>query len=409
MTYDEAMAFIEETKRYGSRPGLANIRALMRELGDAEERVPVVHIGGTNGKGSVGAALSSVLTQAGYRVGWFATPDVFSYEEEFRMNGEPIARERLAEILTEVRSACERLMDTGPADSAPRPTRFEVETAAAFLWFYEEHCDLALVEVGMGGALDATNLITKPLVSVLTPIGMDHMAFLGDTLSEIAAAKAGIIKSGCPVVTAPQEPEALDVIRARCQATKSKLYYSDRDSNFMRENARCAEKTLEVLRACYPERFAALTDEHIAAGLAEICWPGRYDARHPFGADGPTLVLDGAHNPAAARRLREALDADFPGVSFSYIMGVLADKDADAIADAMLRPGDRVYTVASADPRALPAQDLACRLSRHPVTPIPCATVRDAVSDAKNEAADVMVAFGSLSYLGELVQALPTP
>ncbi|MCD8208103.1 MAG: hypothetical protein LUD72_09225, partial [Bacteroidales bacterium] len=172
MNYEEAMSFLEDTKQYGSRPGLESIRALMRELGDVQEQVPVVHIGGTNGKGSVGAMLSSVLIEAGYRVGWFNTPDVFSYEEEFRMDGEPIARERIAALFTEVRAACERLVAPNSPDSVcvdaasppAHPTRFEVETAAAFLWFYEEKCDIALVEVGMGGALDATNLINKPLV-----------------------------------------------------------------------------------------------------------------------------------------------------------------------------------------------------------------------------------------------------
>ena len=183
MNYNEAMAFLDETKKYGSQLGLSSIRNLMQELGNVQDQVPVVHIGGTNGKGSVGAMLSSVLTEAGYRVGHFDTPDVFSYEEEFLMNGIPIEKERLARLFTEVSVACEKLTAKG----LPHPTRFEVETAAAFLWFYEEKCDLALVEVGMGGETDATNLIIRPLVSLLTSVSMDHMQFLGNTLQEIAA------------------------------------------------------------------------------------------------------------------------------------------------------------------------------------------------------------------------------
>ncbi|MCC8029138.1 MAG: bifunctional folylpolyglutamate synthase/dihydrofolate synthase [Lachnospiraceae bacterium] len=226
MNYEEAMCFLKDTEKYGSRPGLDSIRHLMREFGDIQEKIPIVHIAGTNGKGSAGAMLSSVLAASGYRVGRFNTPDVFSYEEEFLMNGVPIERERLARLFTEVSAVCARMTKNG----LPHPTRFEVETAAAFLWFYEEQCDIALVEVGMGGETDATNLITKPLVSVLTSISMDHMKFLGDTLPEIAAAKAGIIKRGCPVVSAEQKPEVWKVIREKCRREGARLILADEKS-----------------------------------------------------------------------------------------------------------------------------------------------------------------------------------
>ncbi len=445
MNYEEAMSFLEDTKQYGSRPGLESIRALMRELGDVQEQVPVVHIGGTNGKGSVGAMLSSVLTEAGYRVGWFNTPDVFSYEEEFRMDGEPIAPERLAALFTEVRTACERLVAPSSADSTcgnavnppTHPTRFEVETAAAFLWFYEEKCDIALVEVGMGGALDATNLIHKPLVSVLTSIGMDHMNFLGDTLTGIAEEKVGIIKPGCPVVTTPQEPEVMEVIRTRCEELRAPLILADaarmaervkgNDSletkwdsalaclslrgAFQAENAACALAVLQVLQGKapgqseVPEADAAgrcfnIPDAAIARGLANTRWPGRYECV----AAEPAFILDGAHNASAAKRLREALDADFPGRTFRYIMGVLADKDCDAIARAMFHPGDRVCTVTPPDPRALSAEELADRLAAQGVDAHPCAGVQDALSCVRSESSedDVIAAFGSLSYLKDM-------
>ncbi len=504
MQYDEAMAFLEETKKYGSRPGLATIRALLHELGDVEECVPVVHIGGTNGKGSVGAMLSAVLTEAGCKVGWFNTPDVFSYEEEFRINGLPIEKERLAQLFTEVQEACERLNASNKPDSALseyeslqlthveaakvhscvtsyeakqvclHPTRFEVETAAAFLWFYEESCDLALIEVGMGGALDATNLIKKPLVSVLTSIGRDHTQFLGDTLAEIAAAKAGIIKPGCPVVTVLQEPEGMQVIRARCEALHAPLFVADSDfafqvlrqrdggrggfsangentgknrehchnnrgvnfpensneicrvgeetdrlqekepgvvPSFREENASCARQVLEVLRTQYPERFFGLADAAISSGLAKARWPGRYEClRLPGtdGTDGPLLLLDGAHNPPAAQRLREALDADFPNRTFHYIMGVFSDKDYESMARILFRPGDRVCTVTPPTSRALSATALAEALCAQNVAAHPCASVRDALSYIRNEAKekDLIVALGSLSYLASLKQAL---
>ncbi len=438
MNYEEAMSFLEDTKQYGSRPGLESIRALMRELGDVQEQVPVVHIGGTNGKGSVGAMLSSVLTEAGYRVGWFNTPDVFSYEEEFRMDGEPIARERLAALFTEVRAACDRMTAPSQKDSAcgdaanppAHPTRFEVETAAAFLWFYEEKCDIALVEVGMGGALDATNLIHKPLVSVLTSIGLDHMNFLGDSLTGIAEEKAGIIKPDCPVVTVPQEPDVMAVIRARCEELHAPLILADAaqmgDKNnvlsqlalrgaFQAENAACALTVLQILQGNTPgqngaleadtsQRFFDIPDNAIARGLADTRWPGRYECV----AAEPTIILDGAHNESAAKRLREALDADFPGRTFRYIMGVLSDKDCDAIARAMFRPGDRVCTLTPPDPRALSAEELTERLAAQGVDAHPCAGVQDALSCVRNDVSkgDIIVAFGSLSYLREIREAI---
>ncbi len=483
MNYEEARSFLEDTRQYGSRLGLDTIRSLMRALGDAQERVPVIHIGGTNGKGSVGAMLSAVFTEAGYKVGWFNSPDVFTYEEEFRICGEPIARERLAQIFTEVKAACDEVTakpegsasactgakaDPQPASACagadaatcPHPTRFEVETAAAYRWFYEEQCDLALIEVGMGGATDATNLVTRPLVSVLTSIGRDHMHTLGQTLPEIARAKAGIIKPGCPVVTSRQEPEVMDVIRARCAQLDAPLYPADRilagvigdgayrggacsflwngtpvtlglHGPLQAENAACALEVVEVLRERDPERFAALTDRAVARGLAQTRWPGRYERIRPDGShatdepdgsrtpdaagtsdgpdarSGPILLLDGAHNEAAAQRLREALDADFPGRRIVYIMGVLADKDFEAIARIMFRPGDRVYTVTTASPRALSARELAAQLARQGIDAVPCETAREAVTFARNEAGaeDVILTFGSLYCLGEIREA----
>ncbi|MCD8300533.1 MAG: bifunctional folylpolyglutamate synthase/dihydrofolate synthase [Clostridiales bacterium] len=436
MNYKDAMAFLEGTKKYGSRLGLDSIRTLMSELGDVQTRLPVVHIGGTNGKGSVGAYLSSVLTEAGYRVGWFNTPDVFSYEEEFRICGVPIGQERLAEIFTEVKAACARMMARGFF----HPTRFEVETAAAFLWFCEEGCDIAIMEVGMGGETDATNIIERPLVSVLTHIGMDHMRFLGNTPAEIAAVKAGIIKPGCPVVTVSQDADVMSVIEERCRECGAPLFISEnvgsensnikngeignsgnknKENNwdgiadvsskdfsniviktnlhgiFQQENLSCALKVLEILQPQYP----AITAETVADGIANTRWPGRYEKI----ASHPDIYLDGAHNEPAARRLSESLDADFQGRKIHYIMGVLADKDYATMADIMFTSGDTVYTVTPPNPRGLPAEELANCLREKNITAVPCLTIKDAVSCVLGDATvdDVILAFGSLSYLKE--------
>lgn len=424
MNYDEAMAFLDETKKYGSQLGLSSIRNLMQELGNVQEQVPVVHIGGTNGKGSVGAMLSQVLTESGYRVGRFDTPDVFSYEEEFLMNGIPVEKERLAQLFTEVSRACKKLMARG----LPHPTRFEVETAAAFLWFYEEKCDLALVEVGMGGETDATNLITHPLVSLLTSVSMDHMQFLGDTLEKIASVKAGIIKHGCPVVSAGQKPEVMTVIRQRAEQMGAPLYLADLSAaqeveytpertsfsvyregegkkiriclglsgTWQVENALCALKTLEILSGTYP----AITQETVLAGLGTVRWPGRMEKI----ASEPDFFLDGAHNEDAVRMLRNTLDLIFPDRKIVYIMGVLADKEYDRMIRIMFREGDHVFTVTPPNPRALSAKLLVRQMEKQGIRGTACDGSGEAVSRALEEVGteDVILAFGSLSYLGEI-------
>lgn len=427
MNYEEAMAFLEDTKKYGSQLGLDSIRNLMRELGDVQERVPAVHIGGTNGKGSVGAMLSAVLTEAGYRVGRFDTPDVFVYEEEFLMNGVPVEKERLAQLFTEVSEACRRLTARG----LPHPTRFEVETAAAFLWFYEEKCDLALVEVGMGGETDATNLITRPLLSLLTPVSMDHMGFLGNTLSGIAAVKAGIIKEGCPVVSAGQSPEVMAVIRSRAERMHAPLTVADGEQasgivctpeetsfwvrggeggektrirlglsgSWQVQNALCALKALEILAAAYP----GITRESVLEGLRKVRWPGRLERI----SRNPAVFLDGAHNEDAVRRLRESMDLMFPGKRIIYIMGVLADKEYAGMIRMMFRSGDQVFTVTPPNPRALSAEALAEELERQNICAVSCGSAAEAVSRALAEAGEqgIVLAFGSLFCLGEIRRA----
>lgn len=454
MNYEQAMAFLEDTKKYGSRMGLTGIKNLMRELGNVQEQIPIVHIAGTNGKGSVGAMLSSVLAEAGYQAGRFDTPDVFFYEEEFLMNGKPIEKDRLAQIFTRVAEACAKMTASGML----HPTRFEVETAAAFLWFYEEKCDLALVEAGMGGETDATNLVSKPLVSILTPISMDHMKFLGNTLEEIAKVKSGVIKPGCPVVSMIQRPEAMNVIVKKCERLhapliladasmaqhiicsegkvsfvwdagsevcntkeemhteentlledgESKIYNGEQRlikislglrGQFQIENAVCALKVLELLGKKYPK----LTVQAIQDGLEKVRWPGRFERI----CSDPDVYLDGAHNEDAAGKLRATLDTVFPDKRIIYIMGVLADKEYEKMIQIMFRERDKVFTLTPPNPRALPAKELAEQLKKQNIEAIYCEKAEDAVSYALDEAdaEDVILAFGSLYYLNGVRKA----
>ena len=447
MNYIEAMDFLEETKKYGSQLGLTSIQNLMAELGNIQVAIPVVHIGVTNGKGSVGAMLSQVLTESGYRVGRFCTPDVFAYEDEFQMNGINIKKERLAQLFTKVKAACEKLVAQGKA----HPTRFEVETAAAFLWFYEEKCDIALLEVGMGGATDATNLIRKPLVSVLTSISMDHIRFLGNSLAEIATVKSGIIKSQVPIVTMQQKPEAMEVIKRKAEEMQAELFLADAtqvqnvtqiggryafewktpmNSNkvciaadtvknnirkdesasdspcitvnlslcgaFQVENAVCVLNILHILQKKYPK----ITETVIQQGLSHTTWHGRMEQ---IGTE-PDFYLDGAHNEDAVRKLRKTLDDGFSERRIVYIMGVLADKDYEKMIAMMFQPGDHVYTVTPKNPRALDGKELEKQLLRQNIHAQYCENIQDAVlyalRDAQKE--DMILAFGSLSYLRDV-------
>lgn len=424
MNYIDAMDFLEETKKYGSQLGLTSIQNLMAELGNIQDEIPLVHIGGTNGKGSVGAMLSQVLTEAGYRVGRFCTPDVFVYEDEFQMNGINIEKGRLAQLFTRVKAACEKLVAQGMA----HPTRFEVETAAAFLWFYEEDCDIALLEVGMGGATDATNLIRKPLVSVLTSISMDHIRFLGNSLAEIATVKSGIIKPQVPVVTMQQKPEAMEVIKKKAEEMQAELIVADitqvqnitqKDGRyafewkaprcipvtlslcgaFQVENAVCVINTLRILQKKYPK----ITETVIQQGLSHTIWHGRMEQI----GTGPDFYLDGAHNEDAVRKLRKTLDESFSNRRIVYIMGVLADKDYEKMITMMYQPGNRVYTVTPQNPRALDGKELEKQLFGQNIDAQYCKNIQDAVlyalRDAQKE--DMILAFGSLSYLRDVRNA----
>ncbi len=423
MDYIEAMEFLEETKKYGSQLGLTSIQNLMAELGDVQDEVPLVHIGGTNGKGSVGAMLSQVLTESGYKVGRFCTPDVFAYEDEFQMNGVNIEKDRLAQLFSKVKEACDKLTSQGK----PHPTRFEVETAAAFLWFYEEKCDIALLEVGMGGETDATNLIKHPLVSVLTSISMDHIRFLGNSLGEIATVKSGIIKPQVPIVTMEQKPEAFVQIEKKAREMDAELMVARADQAqqitqkngryaflwntselqitlslcgvFQVENAVCVLNVLQILQKKYPK----ITKETIQHGLVHTTWHGRMEQ---LGTE-PDFYLDGAHNEDAVRKLRKTLEEGFPDRRIVYIMGVLADKDYEKMIQMMFQPEDHVYTVTPQNPRALDGKELEKQLLEQKIAARYCENVQDAVLYALRDAqkGDMILAFGSLSYLRNVREA----
>lgn len=422
MTYDEAVEFVDSTKKYGSILGLESIRNLMQELGNVQEQLHIIHVAGTNGKGSVCAFLSAALTEAGYRVGRYNSPAVFERREVFRIGETMISKEEYAAVFERVQTACEALKKRG----CPHPTVFEVETAAAFLWFYEKKCDLVLLETGMGGETDATNLITHPVCSVLTSIGMDHMQYLGNTIEEIAKVKAGIIKKGCPVVALKQGDSVCEVIKnkaeecgSRCVLVEVPQYMQEapiwgttlQDVHYgsvhtalggiwQRENLSLALAVLKLLEESgYP-----ITKEAVQSGIAKTIWHGRYEVLQTE----PLFIIDGAHNPIAAKRLKETIEKDFTNREIIYIIGVLADKEHEKMLRLLLPGAKAVFTVTPDSPRALDGEILAKEARKYADNIWHVPDIGKAVKMAKETAkeSDVILAVGSLSYLKEVKKAL---
>lgn len=316
------MDFMDELKKSGIVPGLGSIKELCRRLGNPQDAFPCIHIAGTNGKGSVLAYLSTVYKTAGYRVGAFSSPAVFKSRETIRVDGKNMTKKAYTEGLGKIKEAVEAIK----ADGLPAPTAFEAEVALAFLYFADKKCDIVILEAGMGGREDATNLITRTLAAVLMPIGMDHMQFLGGTLDKIAYQKAGIIKKGCVAVSAAQQEEAAAEIRKEAEkqgcslffATvpekkkyglkKQRFNYRDAFGTLYKDmeitipgvcQAENAAVAIEVVEALNRQKSFYVSDENLRRGLLETSWPGRFEVLR----EKPYFVIDGAHNEPAAKNL----------------------------------------------------------------------------------------------------------
>ena len=424
----EVQAYLEHIENSGGIVlGLESIRELMAELDNVQQKLQFIHVAGTNGKGSVCAMLSSILIEAGIRVGTYTSPAVFDRREQYQVDGKRISWEEFAEVIAQVKTACERMKAKGKM----QPTVFEVETAAAFLYFYHKKCEVVVLETGMGGETDATNVITKPLVSVLTSISIDHMRFLGNSLRDIAKVKAGIIKEGCPVVATKQEPQVCQVIEEACCRKGVALVYGDeRQAEHVRydtgigmlhfcypglgelalsmsgayqvQNAACAIETAKVLQTMgFP-----ITDQQLRTGLSNARWQGRFSTVFKE----PLFVMDGAHNVGAAKKLQETLKRGFTNRKIIYIIGVLADKEHEQMLQIMLPLAWKVYTVTPFHKRAMDGQALAKEASKYHQKVRYCPNMEEAVSSAlksaEKEQMSMILAFGSLSYLKELRETL---
>lgn len=419
MTGQEAVAYIDTFQWQAHAPGLERIRTLLHALGDPQKELKFVHVAGTNGKGSVCAYLASVLRCAGYRVGLCTSPFLEDFRERIQVDGELIPPEVLGELTELARPAAEAMED--------HPTEFELITAVAMLYFRRCRCDIVVLEVGLGGALDASNVIDVPEAAVITAMGMDHAAILGPTLADIAAAKAGIIKPGGTVVSFGGCPEADAVIRERCREQGAQLTEVDfsrlrvvgtgldgTDLEFapygalhvplvglyQAKNAAVAVTTVEVLE----KRGWEISRRALEQGLASVCWPGRLEVVRRAG---PVILRDGAHNAHGMAATVESLRALFPRKKLTILIGVMADKDVEDMLKLLAPIAGQVFTVRPESPRAMPAEELAALVNRYGVPAVPCAGVAAGLQAAAEAAgADGAVcALGSLYLVGEVRRA----
>ena len=389
MTYEEAVTYLETSSAFGIQLGLQRITALLAKLDNPERKYKTVHVTGTNGKGSVTAMIASVLTEAGIKTGRYTSPHLEDYTERITVGGKDISQEDFADAVAHVKDAVEAMVE----DGAERPTEFEMITAAAFWYFAHVGVEYAVIEVGLGGLVDSTNVII-PDVSVITNVSLDHMKYCGNTIEEIATQKAGIIKEGVPVVTTATKP-ALNIIARTAYQKHSRLYALDHSfsvkavppeedhrpsdgqtisvqekygynitatipllGSHQQEN--CAAAVIALLRLA--RKDARITRTAVEQGLAHVKWPGRFQVVQ---ANGHDVVIDGAHNPAGISTFVQTYDEVFSQRKRVFLFSVLADKDYTHMVQELFRPDDVVVcapapTPRTADPAAM-AKILPCQ------------------------------------------------
>lgn len=415
MTGREAISYIESCTS-STRLGLCRTRELLRMLGDPQKKLRFVHVAGTNGKGSACAMLASILETAGYRVGLYTSPYIREFNERIRINGENIPDTELARLTEEIMPLAALMED--------HPSQFELITAIAMKYYLEEHCDIVVLEVGLGGELDSTNVIDCPDAAVIMNIGLEHTEYLGDTIASVASAKAGIIKSGTTAVCYDSVPDAMRVFSERCESVgaayvpvdfsgikqtsfdlsgQSFEYFGERYTvpllgAHQLRNASTVIKAVEVLR----QKGFDISSDALKTGLANAKWQARFEIlRHT-----PPFVLDGAHNPQCAAALAEGLCAIFPDLRFEMISGVLKDKDYDTMLSLLLPHVKRVYCVRPDSPRAMSAEEFAEVIRKRGVEAMPCGSVESALELALCSGEPVL-ACGSLYMAGEVENLYP--
>jgi dihydrofolate synthase/folylpolyglutamate synthase len=417
---------ISEYLRFGSKLGLERMEKLLTMLDNPEEKLPVIHVAGTNGKGSVCRYIYEVLLANGYRTGLYISPFLQVFNERMEVDGNQITDSELDKYTNLVLSKVEMMIKNGEES----PTEFEIVTAIAFCYFKDKDCDFVILEVGLGGSGDSTNVISKPVLSIITSISYDHMDRLGNTLEEIAGEKAGIIKSGVPVIVNVEDESAAKVIARKAyergaplydvtrfdyrnisrdlngQSFDTEIYGTDYRQVFIKmlglhqiHNAMTALTALEILRR---EKRISVSKDAFYQGMAKAMQPGRFEV---FGAK-PFIILDGAHNQGGAESLLETVGEFFLDSRVLMVVGILADKDVDAMIESFSQISDEFIVTEPLSPRALSAKDLESRLLEQNKSVVAIPDMEEAynyaVKKAKNESWDVLIFGGSLYLVGKI-------
>lgn len=419
MTAQQAIEFIHSVSWKGSIPGLERTQELLRRMGDPQKKLKFVHIAGTNGKGSTAAMTASILQKAGYRTGLYTSPYIYRFNERMQINGQPIADEELGRITAWVKPLAQSMDDV--------PTEFELVSAIAFAYFQQNGCDIVVLEVGMGGSLDSTNVIDAPEVAVITNIGLDHTDVLGKTVEQIARTKAGIIKPGCHVVAYRGTPGVEAVLEEVCIEQGAELSFANFDGLRLISHSLegqvfdCGErKMLELpllgvhqlhnasvvlsVADALTERGWQITEQNIYDGIREVSWPGRFDI---VGRD-PLFIIDGGHNPQCIEALAKNIRDYLADRKIIALTGVLADKDYVEMYEPILPLVEEFVCITPPNPRKLEAAELAAYLRKAGATATACDSIPEGVKTAIKKAgkSGVVLSFGSLYTIGQIHDAL---
>jgi dihydrofolate synthase/folylpolyglutamate synthase len=419
MNVTEALAYIHSVSWKGSIPGLSRTQELLAKMGSPEKQLKFIHVAGTNGKGSTAAMLASILQTAGYTTGLYTSPFISRFHERMQVNGVSISDEELATITEAVEPLAESMED--------HPTEFELVSCIAFEYFMEHSCDIVVLEVGMGGELDSTNVIDTPEAAVICNIGLDHMEVLGDTVEKIASAKAGIIKKGGDAVIYREKPSVEAVFEDKCRAVGARLTKADFDSlrpvyhsldgqvfdwgrfhglrlpllgEHQLKNAAVVLTTATLLQ----QKGWRITDDDIREGLEHVSWPGRFEVLRRD----PLFIVDGGHNPQCIEALVKNIRDYLAGRELTVLTGVMADKNYDAMYPCVAPYAKEFITVTPLNPRALPAEKLAEYLGQFGKPVTTCLTVADGVMTAIDHAGPdgTVLAYGSLYMVGDIQNAV---
>lgn len=422
MNYQESLKYIEETHKFGIRLGLDNMSRLLELLGNPQDKVKIIHVAGTNGKGSTCSFITSILKESGYKVGLYTSPFLETFTERIRVNGENIPKEDVARIVTLIREKIEQMVSEGYS----YPTEFEIVTTMAFYYYCEQEVDFVALEVGLGGRYDATNIIKKSEVSVICSISLDHVNILGDTIPKIAYEKGGIIKENGTAIVYDQSNEAKDVIKEICKdknanyievkfddidIKKSDIYSQVYNATIMGERYEDLEikligdhqvnnsiLALSVIKYLVDTKGLEISEENIRKGLINTKWPGRIEKIKEM----PIFIIDGAHNEDGAKSLAKAIDKNFKGKNLTMLIGMLEDKDIDGVLEILMPRFDKVIVTTPDNPRAISSELLKEKISKYVANVVEKKEIEDAVNytlENSNED-DVIISAGSLYMIG---------